>query len=77
MQKTLEKLVGDDGTELYTILMCSIRKTAWDRDFNASKNIFSIALSVAEGRGRSEAFTKVNHSLHRVQMYFDFTVKPF
>ncbi|KAL1933598.1 hypothetical protein VTP01DRAFT_7688 [Rhizomucor pusillus] len=56
MSKSLKKLKTEDGVTHHGILDCQTCGMLWNRDTNASKNMYFIARKVWEGFGRPQAF---------------------
>ncbi|ORE09458.1 hypothetical protein BCV72DRAFT_201617 [Rhizopus microsporus var. microsporus] len=57
-----DPLTSMSGLKGYSVQVCNICKTLWQRDINACKNMLSISLSVWDGRGRPFEHSCNEHS---------------
>ncbi|KAF7721224.1 hypothetical protein EC973_005086, partial [Apophysomyces ossiformis] len=57
--KDMKKITTADGISFHGILACKHCGVLWQRDINACKNIFSIALSMWVGEGRLQRFSRL------------------
>lgn len=56
--KNLNNIVTADGIRHNGVQECKNCRTLWDRDVNASKNMFYIAKNIWDGHGRPNEFSR-------------------
>ena len=58
-KRSLNELTTADSVKHHGILSCKNCSMLWQRDVNASKNMFRIAVSIWQGNGRPTEFARV------------------
>ncbi|KAL1929249.1 hypothetical protein VTP01DRAFT_2308 [Rhizomucor pusillus] len=66
LSRTLDNMITDDGVKHHGIQVCKSRGTLWNRDTNASKNMFYIAKCIWSGHGRRAPFVRANITIANV-----------
>ncbi|KAL1935442.1 hypothetical protein VTP01DRAFT_4582 [Rhizomucor pusillus] len=66
LSRTLDNMITDDGVKHHGIQVCKSCGTLWNRDTNASKNMFYIAMCIWSGHGRRAPFVRANITIVNV-----------